>query len=150
MSFSKLRVVAALMGMGLVVNLAPPAQAAAQSVSYYINGDCSDYYDQEGEYAFFESEPDWSCYMSVVVKPVKPVRTVRLQFWSGTKWKQESSAKTASNGRGYLYFDPYCSDGAYCDGEYKYRITVDGATGQKATTSNNFYINYYPDTGSDW
>lgn len=37
--------------------LAPSkAKAATQAVTYYINGDCSDYYDEEGEYAIFEEE----------------------------------------------------------------------------------------------
>ena len=37
--------------------LAPSkAEAATQAVTYYINGDCSDYYDEEGEYAIFEEE----------------------------------------------------------------------------------------------
>jgi len=144
-NFKKLRVLAVAISAGLAINLIPPAQAATQSVSYYMNGDCSDYYDEESEYAFFESEPDWTCYISVEVKPAKPVRTVRLQFWSGKKWVQETSAKTSSNGRGYLYFDPFCSDGYYCDGEFKYRVLVDAATGQKATTSKNFYVSYYPE-----
>jgi hypothetical protein len=144
-ALSKLKVLATIIGAGLLINLAPPAQAAPQSISYYMNGDCSDYYDEESEYAFFESEPDWDCYVSVEIKPTKPVRTIRLQFWTGKKWSQESSAKTSSSGRGYLYFDPYCSDGSYCDGEYKYRVVVDAASGQKVAYSKNFYVSYYPD-----
>jgi hypothetical protein len=130
-ALSKLKVLAAIIGAGLVINLAPPAQAAAQSISYFMNGDCSDYYDEESEYAFFESEPDWDCYISVTIKPAKPVRTIRLQYWTGKKWAQENSAKTGSSGKGFLYFDPYCSDGSYCDGEYKYRVVVDAVSGQK-------------------
>ena len=144
-NIKKRRVLAVAVSASLAIGLFPPAQAATQSVSYYMNGDCSDYYDEESEYAFFESEPDWTCYISVEVKPIKPIRTIRLQFWSGKKWVQETSAKTASNGRGYLYFDPYCSDGTYCDGEFKYRVLVDAASGQKATTSKNFYVSYYPE-----
>jgi hypothetical protein len=144
-ALSKLKVLAAIIGAGLVINLAPPAQAAAQSISYFMNGDCSDYYDEEEEYAFFESEPDWDCYISVTIKPAKPVRTIRLQYWTGKKWAQENSAKTGSSGKGYLYFDPYCSDGSYCDGEYKYRVVVDAVSGQKVAFSKNFYVSYYPD-----
>jgi hypothetical protein len=147
-ALSKLKVLAAIIGAGLLINLAPPAQAAAQSISYFMNGDCSDYYDEEEEYAFFESEPDWDCYISVTIKPVKPVRTIRLQYWNGKKWLQENSAKTGSSGKGYLYFDPYCSNGAYCDGEYKYRVVVDAASGQKVAFSKNFYVSYYPEEGS--
>ena len=144
-ALSKIKVLAAIIGAGLVINLAPPAQAAAQSISYFMNGDCSDYYDEEEEYAFFESEPDWDCYISVTIKPAKPVRTIRLQYWTGKKWAQENSAKTGSSGKGYLYFDPYCSDGSYCDGEYKYRVVVDAVSGQKVAFSKNFYVSYYPD-----
>lgn len=147
MKRNKVRAIALMMGFGLIATMSSPANAAtAQKINYYINGDCSDYYDEQGEYAFFESEPDWNCYISVYVKPYKPYRNIRLQFWSGTKWVQESSSTTNSSGKGYLDFDPYCSDGTYCDGEYKYRVIVDAASGQKASTSNNFYISYYPDT----
>ena len=79
MALNKLRVLAVIMSAGLAINLAPPAQAAPQSILYYMNGDCSDYYDEESEYAFFESEPDWDCYISVTIKPAKPIRTIRLQ-----------------------------------------------------------------------
>lgn len=121
------------------------ANAAAQKVTYFMAGDCNDYYQEEEKYAFFESEPDWSCYLSVYVKPVKPIRQIRLQYWSGTKWKTENTAKTNSSGRGILEFDPICSDGYYCDGEFKYRVYVDSVTGQKSTTSINFYVTYYPE-----
>lgn len=140
----KSRIGVTLVSVGLLFNIMQPADAATQKVSYYINGDCSDYYDEEGEYAFFEEEVDWSCYITVFVKPVKPQRQVRLQYWSGTKWKQESSAKTSSAGKAYLYFDPYCYDGSYCEGEFKYRVIVDAGGGQKTDYSDDFYINYYP------
>ena len=144
-ALKKLRVLAVIMSAGLAINLASPAQAAPQSILYYMNGDCSDYYDEESEYAFFESEPEWDCYISVSIKPTKPVRTIRLQYWTGKKWVQENSAKTGSGGNGYLYFDPYCSDGTYCDGEYKYRVVVDASSAQKVAFSRNFYVSYYPD-----
>ena len=122
----------------------PTANAAAQKISYFMNGDCSDYYDEKGEYAFFQSEPDWSCYISVKVSPTKPVRSLTLQYWSGTRWKIESKAVTNSKGIAYLYFDEYCDD-EYCDGEWKYRVTVAATTGQKSVMSNSFYVTFYPD-----
>jgi hypothetical protein len=144
MTFSKVRIISAFMSVGMLLSFTPTANAATQKVSYYIDGDCLDYYDEEGEYAFFEDEPDWECYITVLVKPTRPVRTVQLQYWSGTKWKQESISKTSSTGRAYLDFDPICSDGLYCDGEFKYRVYTLAASGVKADYSSNFYVSYYP------
>ena len=118
------------------------AEAAAQSVSYSINGDCADYYDEEDEYAIFEDEPDWTCYITVKVKPVTPKRKVILQFW-GKKWKEEDSATTSTKGSANLYFNSYCS-GVFCEGEYKFRVLVPAAGGQKSTNSNSFYVSFYP------
>lgn len=119
------------------------AHAAVQKVSFYINGDCSDYYDLEDEYAFFEDETDWTCLVSIKVLPSKPVRTARLQYWSGKKWKQDTITKTNSKGVGYLEFNQYCGD-AYCDGTWKYRVLVDSVTGQPSRTSPNFEVSFYP------
>ena len=118
------------------------AEAVTQTVTYSMNGDCSDYYDQEGEYAFFEEEEDWKCYVTVKVKPITPKRTIRLQYWD-KKWKEENKSITSSKGSGNLYFDPYCSDGAYCDGTWKFRVYVDAASGQKATYSSSFEVSFY-------
>jgi hypothetical protein len=125
------------------------ADAAAQKVNFYINGDCSDYYDMEGEYAFFEEEPEWSCYMSVKISPVKPIRNSRLQYWNGKKWMQESFKKTSSKGLAYLDFNPYC-DGQYCDGTWKYRIVVDASSGQSTKTSPTFEVTFYPGYVDDY
>jgi len=125
------------------------ADAAAQKVNFYINGDCSDYYDMEGEYAFFEEEPNWSCYMSVKISPVKPIRNSRLQYWNGKKWMQESFKKTSSKGLAYLDFNPYC-DGQYCDGTWKYRIVVDASSGQSTKTSPTFEVTFYPGYVDDY
>lgn len=148
--FGKL-VTKTLIGIFFLVNVLVPnsvANAATQRVSYSIAGDCVDYFDENGEYAFFEEELDWSCYIVVKVTPTKPIRTVRLQYWSGRKWQQESSSKTNTKGVAYLNFDPYCDEG-YCDGEWKYRVYVDSASGQKSNTSNTFYVTFYPGTEED-
>lgn len=132
----------------LVANfmIAPDATAAVtqQKIDFFINGDCSDYYDEEEEYAFFEDEPDWTCYISVTVKPVTPKRVIHLQYWSGKKWVEESKSTTSTKGSGVLKFDPYCNDGAYCDGSWKYRVIVDASGVQKSKISPSFYIVYYP------
>ena len=76
MKRNKVRAIALMMGFGLIATMSSPANAAtAQKINYYINGDCSDYYDEQGEYAFFESEPDWNCYISVYVKPSSHIAT---------------------------------------------------------------------------
>jgi hypothetical protein len=125
------------------------ADAATQKVNFYINGDCLDYYDMEGEYAFFEEEPDWSCYLTVKISPVKPIRNSRLQYWNGKKWLQESFKKTSSKGLAYLDFNPYC-DGEYCDGTWKYRIVVDAGSGQSSRTSPTFEVSFYPGYADDY
>lgn len=130
--------------------LAPSkAEAAAQSVTYFINGDCSDYYDEEGEYAIFEEEEDWSCYVSVKVKPLSPKRKVILQYWD-KKWKEEDSIVTSSKGSANLFFDSYCTSGEFCDGKWKFRVLVTAATGQKTTNSTSFNIVFYPLSVDDY
>ncbi len=155
MASRRLKIFCGLIALvGLIVP-APSASAVVQKINYYMNGDCSDYFEEEGEYAFFQSESDWSCYISVKVTPVKPARVVTLQWWTGKKWQAEDRATTNVKGMAYLYFDEYC-DGEYCDGEWKYRVVVSAATGQKAATSPNFYVTFYPDSpyseddGSDY
>lgn len=147
------RGIAALLSMCVVVLgglvTAPSAHASTQRVSYFMNGDCSDYHDETGEYAFFEVEPDWDCYLTVQVKPTKPVRTIKLQYWNGRKWIQESSAKTNSKGVGRLDFNPICADDNYCDGTWKYRVLVDAAAGQRFRTSMTFEVTFYPMDMSD-
>jgi hypothetical protein len=138
----------------LVANfmVAPAATSAVtqQTINFFINGDCSDYYDEESEYAFFEDEPDWTCYISVVVKPVTTKRVIRLQYWSGKKWVEESKSTTSTKGSGVLNFDPYCNDGSYCDGTWKYRVVVDSAGVQKSKISPSFYIVFYPGAVDDY
>lgn len=126
-----------------------PVQAATQKVNFYINGDCLDYYDMEDEYAFFEEEPNWTCYIEVKISPYKPVRLTRLQYWNGKKWIQESTKKTSSKGIAYLYFNPYC-DGKYCDGEWKYRIFVDSVSGNPSKISPTFSVAFYPGNRADY
>jgi len=119
------------------------AEAATQTVSYAMNGDCADYYDEEGEYAIFEEEENWSCYVTVRVKPLAPKRKVILQYWD-KKWKEEDTLTTSSKGSGNLFFDSYCTSGEFCDGEWKFRVLVPAVSGQKATNSTSFYVTFYP------
>jgi hypothetical protein len=124
------------------------AEAATQAVSYYINGDCSDYYDEEGEYAIFEEEEDWTCYVTVKVKPLTPKRKVILQYWD-KKWKEEDSITTSTKGSANLFFDSYCYE-EFCDGKWKFRVLVPAVTGQKATNSTSFYVVFYPLSVEDY
>jgi hypothetical protein len=127
----------------------PASSAAIQKIYYTIAGDCVDYYDENDEYAFFEDEPDWSCYIKVKTSAPKPIRTVSLQYWNSRKWVQESVAKTSTKGIAYLNFDPYC-DGSYCDGEWKYRVFTSASSPQKSDTSSSFYVTFYPGTPDDY
>jgi hypothetical protein len=127
----------------------PASSATVQKIYYSIEGDCVDYYDENDEYAFFEDEPDWSCYIKVKTSTPKPIRTVSLQYWNSRKWVQESVAKTSTKGIAYLDFNPYC-DGSYCDGEWKYRVVTAASTPQKSNTSNSFYVTFYPGTADDY
>ena len=126
----------------------PASSAVTQKINYTIEGDCVDYYEENGEYAFFEDEPDWSCYVVVKVSPTKPVRSVNLQFWSGRKWVTESSAKTDTKGIAYLDFDSVCDD-VYCDGEFNYRVVTAAAAPQKSNTSKTFSVTFYPEYMED-
>jgi hypothetical protein len=133
----------------LLVPATPAITASQQRVNYSIAGDCVDYFEETGRYAFFEEEDNWSCYTVVRVTPGKPVRIARMQFWNGRKWIQESSSRTNSKGVAILKFDPYCEDG-YCDGTWKYRIVVDSTSSQKSSTSKSFFVTFYPGSYDDY
>jgi len=125
------------------------AVTAQQVITFYMNGDCSDYFDEQGEYAFFEDEPDWTCSLVVKVKAITPKRVLHLQYWNSHKWIEESKTTTSTKGSGTLTFDPYCNDGNYCDGTWKYRVLVDASGVQKAKTSPTFEVVFYPGTVDD-
>ena len=135
----------------LLLSLVPTVSNAAtvQKVSYSIFGDCVDYYNENGIYAFFEEETEWSCYIRVKVSTPKPIRSASLQYWNGRKWIQESTSKTDSKGYAFLDFDPYCDEG-YCDGEWKYRVFITASAPQKSDTSGTFYVTFYPGTAEDY
>lgn len=127
----------------------PASSAVIQKINYTIEGDCVDYYEENGEYALFENEPDWTCYVVVKISPTKPVRSVSLQFWNGRKWLIESNAKTDTKGIAYLDFDPYTCDDSYCEGEYKYKVVTAAAAPQKINTSKTFYVSFYPEASEE-
>jgi len=69
----------------------PASSAAIQKIYYTIAGDCVDYYDENDEYAFFEDEPDWSCYIKVKTSTPKPIRTVAYNIGIlGSGYKSQS------------------------------------------------------------
>lgn len=145
-------VAVSFLAAALVANffLAPTkAEAATQAVSYYVNGDCSDYYDEEGEYAIFEEEEDWTCYITVKVKPLAPKRKVTLQYWD-KKWKVEDTLTTSTKGSANLYFDNYDNDDNFYDGKWKYRVLVAAGGGQKATNSTSFEVSFYAMSVEDY
>lgn len=124
---------------------------SSQKVNYYISGDCLDYYDEYGEYAMLEEYEDWNCLITVRIKPVKPARTVKLQWWDDNEgtWVTEYTGKTNSKGVATLEFDPYCEDSDtgdeyYCDGTWDYRVSVIKTGNYKATNSVTWSMNFYP------
>ncbi len=145
-----------LASIGLILVGSTAAEGATttsstQKVSYFISGDCLDYYDEYGEYAMIEEYEDWNCLITVRVKPIKPARTVRLQWWNENEgvWVTEFSGNTNSKGVAVLEFNPYCEDpdtgiDNYCDGTWDYRVSVPKSGNYKATNSITWSMSFYP------
>lgn len=119
--------------------------APAQKWSWDIGGDCSDYNDQNGEFAVFEEDPTYTCYVYAKVAPVKPGRIFYLQYFD-KKWKTESSGRTNSKGGVVLYPSTDCGTNSfvYCDGTFTYRLYSPAITGQKALIGTEFELSFYP------
>ena len=132
------------LALALVFSNSVPASAAAQKWSWDIYGDCSDYNDMNDEYAMFEEDDTYTCYVSAKVTPAKPGRTFILQYFD-KKWKTESSAKTNSKGQVWLYPSTTCGEeSTYCDGTFTYRIYSPAVSGQKALIGKTFDLTFYP------
>ena len=138
----------AALGLALTFafSISVPASAAAQKWTWDIYGDCSDYNDMNDEYAMFEEDDSYTCYVSAKITPAKAGRVFYLQYFD-KKWKTESSTKTNSKGQVWLYPSPYtCGEtgDSYCDGTYTYRIYSPAVGGQKALTGQSFDLTFYP------
>jgi hypothetical protein len=49
---------------------------------------------------------------------------VYLQFYQDGRWRTEQSRGTDGDGIATLTLNPFCSSGQWCNGTYKYRLTV--------------------------
>lgn len=56
--------------------------------------------------------------------PARPPHTVYLQFYQDGRWRTEQSRGTDGDGIATLTLNPFCSSGQWCNGTYKYRLTV--------------------------
>lgn len=73
----------------------------------------------------------------VTAEPARPQQFIKLQYREDGRWRREDGDSTNGNGVAYLELNPYCEDGSWCDGTWKYRLLVNG----KYT---NFRITYRP------
>lgn len=63
----------------------------------------------------------------VTAEPARPSQYVKLQYKDSTgAWRREDADTTNGRGVAYLSLNPYCSNGTWCDGTYKYRLKVNG------------------------
>lgn len=73
-------------------------------------------------YATPESMPT----LIVTVTPALPARMVYLEFFQDGEWVPENMMRTDGTGIAELAVDPYCHNGTWCNGTYKYRLKIGG------------------------
>lgn len=56
--------------------------------------------------------------------PALPPHRVKLQFFQRGQWRTEQARTTNDDGVATLTLNPFCSSGQWCQGTYKYRLTV--------------------------
>lgn len=66
--------------------------------------------------------------LTVASSPGRSGVRVVLQVRHGNAWHMEDEAITDARGRARLRVNPYCEDGAWCDGTVDYRIRAGRAT----------------------
>ncbi len=66
--------------------------------------------------------------LTVASSPRRPGVPVQLLVRHGSSWQTEDEAVTDARGRARLRVNPYCEDGAWCDGTVDYRIRAGRAT----------------------
>ena len=116
---------------GAVVTAAPVSQASSPSIMPTVQDffwEWSDGVDskvrtfRKSEYKIPENLPQ----LLVTAEPATPQQFVKLQFKQDGKWRREDGAATNSKGVAALSFNPYCEDGKWCEGTFKYRLIVNG------------------------
>ena len=146
---SKLSVVstAMLVASAILFGLPTNAMAAKQRVNFFIGGECSDNYDDFGEYAVYEEGFD-ECYFEIKVTKPGTTRTMLVQYFDDEfgEWVTENSARTNRRGNAVVYVETYCGEeaDAFCDGTWTYRILVPKKGAEKRKTSEEVDISFYP------
>jgi len=77
---------------------------------------------RETEYQTQENLPR----LVVSAEPARPQQFIKLQFKDGSTWRREDAGLTNGKGVVSLELNPYCANGTWCDGTYKYRLLVNG------------------------
>ena len=77
---------------------------------------------RESKYQVAENLPQ----LIVFAEPARPQQYVKLQYKQDGTWKREDAGLTSGKGRVALDLNPYCEDGDWCDGTYRYRLLVNG------------------------
>lgn len=65
-------------------------------------------------------------HLLVFAEPARPKQFVKLQYKKGSTWKREDAALTNTAGKATLDLNPYCREGGWCTGQYRYRLLVNG------------------------
>jgi hypothetical protein len=77
---------------------------------------------RESRYQVAENLPQ----LVVSADPARPQQYVKLQYKQDGTWKREDAGLTNGKGTVALDLNPYCKDGDWCDGTFKYRLLVNG------------------------
>ena len=51
---------------------------------------------------------------------------IYVEFQQEGEWNAEWVTRPDAKGRATVPIDPYCEDGSWCDGTYKYRLKMPG------------------------
>ena len=76
----------------------------------------------EGDYGSASALPR----LIVTAEPARPQQYVKLQYREDGQWNREDADATNSRGVAYLELNPYCDNGTWCDGTWRYRLLVNG------------------------
>lgn len=127
--------VALIVGGVLAAGLPSPASAAPAPTAPIVQPTAQEFYWEWSDGAdakrrtFRESEyelPENLPQLIVAAEPAKPQQYVKLQYKQGSTWRREDAGLTNGKGMVRLSLNPYCEDGSWCDGTYKYRLLVNG------------------------
>ena len=112
---------APLMEPSTAVSIVPAAQKFYWEWSDGVDAKVRTF--RESKYQAAENLP----VLYVFAEPAKPQQFVKLQYKQGSTWKREDAALTNRAGRATLELNPYCENGTWCGGTYKYRLLVNGS-----------------------